>query len=379
MKQAASGKESIAGAMLVAFELGWTSWKLGFSSKMGERPWMVTIQPRNLIALSEAFSKARKRLSLAADCPVFSCYEAGREGFWLHRQLTSMGVVNLIVDSSSIEVNRRARRAKTDRLDAKKLVAMLLRYWAGEKDLWSVVKVPTSEQEDGRQLQREIRTLTKEQTRLTNRITGLLASQGVAVRLGRRGLEGGLDAIRIWDGSPLPSGLRRRLEMEIARRDIVHRQLLDLESERDARIRQSQDRASEVARRLMSLRGIGEAGAETYGGEFSWREFKNRRQVGGLLGLTSTPFQSGNSFRERGISGAGNRHVRGVAIDLAWVWLRFQPQSELTRWFNQRFARGGPRLRKIGIIAVARKLIIALWRYADFGEIPRGAVLKCQA
>lgn len=379
MKQAASGEESIAGAMLVAFELGWTSWKLGFSSKMGERPWIVTIQPRNLIALSEAFSKARKRLSLAADCPVFSCYEAGREGFWLHRQLTSMGVVNLIVDSSSIEVNRRARRAKTDRLDAKKLVAMLLRYWAGEKDLWSVVKVPTPEQEDGRQLQREIRTLTKEQTRLTNRITGLLASQGVAVRMGRRGLEGGLDAIRIWDGSPLPSGLRRRLEMEIARRDIVHRQLLDLESERDARIRQSQDRASEVARRLMTLRGIGQAGAETYGWEFSWREFKNRRQVGGLLGLTSTPYQSGDSFRERGISGAGNRHVRGVAIDLAWVWLRLQPQSELTRWFNRRFARGGPKLRKIGIIAVARKLIIALWRYADFGEIPRGAVLKCQA
>ena len=379
MKQAASRKESIAGAMLVAFELGWTSWKVGFASEVGGKPWLVTVRPRDLIALSEAFGKARKRLGLAADCPVFSCYEAGREGFWLHRQLTGMGVVNLIVDSSSIEVNRRARRAKTDRLDARKLVGMLLRYWCGEKDLWSVVKVPTAAQEDGRQLQREIRTLTKEQTRLTNRIKGLLASQGVAVRMGRRGLEAGLDAVRIWDGSPLPSGLRRRLEMEIARRDIVHRQLLDLESERDARIRESHDRASEVARRLMTLRGIGQAGAETYAGEFSWREFKNRRQVGGLLGLTSTPYQSGNSFRERGISGAGNRHVRGVAIDLAWVWLRLQPQSELTEWFNQRFARGGPRLRKIGIIALARKLVIALWRYADFGEIPKGAVLKCHA
>ena len=379
MKQTASREESIAGAMLVAFELGWKNWKLGFASVMGEKPWVVTIRPRNLIALNEAFGKARRRLGLADDCRVFSCYEAGREGFWLHRQLTEMGVVNLVVDSSSIEVNRRARRAKTDRLDARKLVGMLLRYWAGEKDLWSVVKVPTREQEDGRQLQREIRTLTKEQTRLTNRIKGLLASQGVAVRMGRRGLEEGLDAIRIWDGSPLPSGLRRRLEMEIARRDVVHRQLLDLESEREARMRKGQDRASEIARRLKTLCGIAEAGAETYAREFSSREFKNRRQVGCLVGLTSTPYQSGDSFRERGISRAGNRHVRGVAIDLAWLWLRFQPQSELTQWFNQRFARGGPRLRKIGIIALARKLIIALWRYADFGEIPQGALLKSQA
>jgi transposase len=381
MEQTASRDELIARSdrMLVAFELGWKDWKLGFASVMGEKPWVVAIRPRSLIALSEAFGKARKRLGLAGDCRVFSCYEAGREGFWLHRQLTEMGVVNVVVDSSSMEVNRRARRAKTDRLDARKLVGMLLRYWAGEKDLWSVVKVPTPEQEDGRQLQREIRTLTKEQTRLTNRIKGLLASQGVAVRMGRRGLEEGLDAIRIWDGSPLPSGLRRRLEMEIARRDVVHRQLLDLESERDARIRRGQDRATEVARRLMTLRGIGEAGSETYGREFSWREFKNRRQVGCLVGLTSTPYQSGDSFRERGISGAGNRHVRGVAIDLAWVWLRLQPQSELTQWFNRRFARGGPRLRKIGIIALARKLVIALWRYADFGEIPKGALLKSQA
>jgi len=290
-----------------------------------------------------------------------------------------MGIDNLVVDSSSIEVNRRARRAKTDRLDARKLLGMLLRYWAGEKDVWSVVKVPTREQEDGRQLQRAIRTLTKEQTRLTNRIKGLLASQGVAVGMGRRGLVESLEAIRIWDGSPLPPGLRRRLEMETVRHGVVHRQLLDLESERDARMRQGQDRAAEVARRLKTLRGIGEAGAQTYAREFSWREFKNRRQVGCLVGLTSTPYQSGDSFRERGISQAGNRYVRGVAIDLAWLWLRCQPQSELTQWFNQRFARGGPRLRKIGIVALARKLVIALWRYADFGEIPKGALLKSPA
>jgi transposase len=290
-----------------------------------------------------------------------------------------MGVVNLVVDSSSIEVNRRARRAKTDRLDAKKLISMLLRYWAGEKDLWSVVHVPTPDQEDGRHLKREIRTLKKEQTRLTNRVKGLLAGQGVAVRIGRGGFQDSLDAIRIWDGSPLPPGLRRRLEPEIVRHGVVHRQLLELECERDARIRQGQDRATEIARRLKTLCGIAEVGAETYAREFSWRAFKNRRQVGSLVGLTSTPHQSGDSSRERGISRAGNRHVRGVAIDLAWIWLRLQRESELTLWFNRRFARGGPRLRKIGIVALARKLVIALWRYADFGEIPRGALLKSQA
>jgi len=177
----------------------------------------------------------------------------------------------------------------------------------------------------------------------------------------------------------VPSGLRRRLETEITRHGVVHRQLLDLECDRDARIREGQDRATEVARRLKTLRGIAEVGAESYAREFSWREFKNRRQVGSLVGLTGTPYQSGDSSRERGISRAGNRHVRGVAIDLAWIWLRQQPESELTLWFNRRFARGGPRLRKIGIVALARKLVIALWRYADFGEIPRGALLKSQA
>ncbi len=369
----------VEGRLLVAFELGWEKWRLAFAAAMGQRPWQVVIPARDVLALTGAIGKARQRFGLSESCRVFSCYEAGREGFWLHRLLTQMGVVNLVVDSCSIEVDRRARRAKTDRLDAAKLISMLLRYWAGEKDFWSVVRVPTPEQEDGRHLQREIRTLKKEQTRMTNRVKGLLAGQGVAVRIGRGGFPDPLDAIRIWDGSRLPPGLRRRLEMEIARHGVVHHQILQLECERDTRIREGQDRATEIARRLKTLRGVAEVGAETYAREFSWREFKNRRQVGSLVGLTATPHQSGDSSRERGISRAGNRHVRGVAIDLAWLWLRLQPESELTLWFNHRFARGGPRLRKIGIVALARKLVIALWRYADFGEIPRGALLKSQA
>jgi transposase len=378
MSQTASRKDftAVEDRLLVAFELGWEKWRLAFAKAMGERPWQVVIPARDVLALRKAIGRAKQRFGLSESCPVFSCYEAGREGFWLHRLLAQMGIENLVVDSSSIEVNRRARRAKTDRLDAAKLLSMLLRYYAGEKKLWSVVHVPTPEQEDGRHLQREIRTLKKEQTRQINRIRGLLANQGVAVKANRRGLLESLDSIRIWDGSPLPAGLRRRLESEVARHAFIHRQLLGLECQRDARIRQSQDRAAEIARRLMTLRGIAEVGAETWGREFSWRGFKNRRQVGGLLGLTPTPHQSGDSSHERGISRAGNRHMRGIAIDLAWLWLRQQPHSELTLWFNRRFASGSPRLRKIGIVALARKLIIALWRYADFGEIPKGARLK---
>ena len=380
MAQTASRREFIAvrRELSVAFELGWSSWRLAFASVVGQKPWQVTIGARDVAALSQAIARARRRLGVPATASVLSCYEAGRDGFWLHRLLTQMGIRNLVIDSSSIEVNRRARRIKTDRLDAAKLLSMLLRYRGGEEDLWSVVHVPTPQQEDARHLQREIRTLKKEQTRLINRVKGLLASQGVALKSSRGGVLASLEAIRIWDGSPLPPGLRLRLESEVARHSFLHRQLLDLESRRDARIRQARDQAAEITRRLMRLRGIAEVGAEVFAREFSWRRFRNRRQVGCLAGLTPSPYQSGDCSREGGISRAGNRHVRGIAVDLAWIWLRQQPRSQLTRWYNRRFASGSPRLRKIGIIALARKLLIALWRYADFGEIPRGALLKTQ-
>ncbi len=378
MSQTASRRDltAVQARLFVAFELGWRKWRLAFGTSMGQKAWQIVIPARDVLALTKVLGKARQRLGVPDSCPVFSCYEAGREGFWLHRLLSQMGIHNIIVDSSSIEVNRRARRIKTDRLDAEKLLSMLLRHHAGEKKLWSVVHVATPEQEDGRHLQRAIRTLKKEQTRQINRIRGLLAGQGVEARMGRAGLLDPIDSIRIWDGSPLPAGLARRLEVEIARHTFVHHQLLDLELERDTQIRQSQQPAAQITRLLTTLKSIGEASAETYVRELSWRGFKNRRQVGSLIGLTPSPYQSGDSSRERGISRAGNRHVRGIAINLAWAWLRFQPQSDLTLWFNRRFASGSPRLRKIGIVALARRLTIALWRFADFGEIPKGALLK---
>ena len=276
MTQTASRRKHSVEAerLYVAFELGWTKWKLGFCTRLDEKAWVVTIEARDVGAMKKAIAKARARFGVSPACPIASCYEAGRDGFWLDRLLEQMGVANVVVDSGSIKVDRRARRAKTDRLDAEDLLKMLVRHVSGEPKVWHVVHVPTPEEEDARHLQREIRTLKKEQTRLINRVKGLLAGHGVAVRIGRGGFQDSLDAIRIWDGSPVPPGLRRRLETEITRHGVVHRQLLELECERDVRIRQGQDRASEIARRLKTLRGIAEVGAETYAREFSWRGFK---------------------------------------------------------------------------------------------------------
>jgi len=381
MLPTASRKKSSAveTKLYVAFELGWTKWKLAFGARVDEKPWHTTIGARDIRALTEAIARARRKVGLSETSSVASCYEAGRDGFWLDRLLAQMGVMNVVVDSSSIGVNRRARRAKSDRLDATKLLAMLMRHQAGERGVWSVVRPPTPEQEDARHLQREIRTLKKEKTRLVNRVRGLLASQGVAARMGRRGLVVPVTSLRIWDGSMVPPGLRRRIECEMARHEVVHRQVLELEGERDRKIREGNSVPCQKARRLMQLRAVAEASAETLSREFLYRDFRNRRQVGGLSGLSPTPYQSGESSRERGISRAGNRHVRGIAVDLAWQWLRHQPQSKLSRWYEERFGKGGPRMRKIGIVAMARKLLIALWRYAEFAELPEGALLKEQA
>ncbi len=326
--------------------------------------------------LSAAIERGRERFGLPAGCRVLSCYEAGRDGFWLDRLLKGWKVENLVVDSSSIEVNRRARRAKTDGLDVAKLLSMLVRYDLGERKVWSVVRVPSVEEEDARQLHRELRTLKKEQTRLANRIRGLLASQGVDARMGKRGLLDGLEQIRLWDGSVLPEGIRGRVQREVDRYRFLHEQVLELEAESQKAVQAGDSVAAEKIRRLMSLRAVGRVSATILEREFGWRGIRNRRQIGSLSGLAPTPFQSGEMSRERGISRAGNRHVRGIAIDLAWGWLRRQPDSELSRWYKRRFAGGGPRLRKIGIVAVARKLLIALWRFSSFGELPKGAVLK---
>jgi transposase len=361
----------------MAFELSQSKWMLGFTIGFGQRPRLRTIAARDLAALQKEIQLARARFGLGEDAPVVSCYEAGRDGFWLHRYLSSIGGNNLVVDSASIEVNRRAKQAKTDRLDLDKLLTMLMRYQAGEKKVWHVVHVPSPGVEDNRYLHRELADLKAQRTQHTNRIKGYLANQGVCLGKVKDDFPERMARQKLWNGEPLPAGLRARLLCEYQRFQLVQEQIKVLEAERRQALHHSTQPEVEQVRRLVRLRGIGINCAWLYVMEFfSWRAFRNRREVGALAGLTPMPHRSGEEDRELGISKVGNRHIRAMAIEIAWVWLRYQPTSELSRWYQRRFAKGSKRLHKIGIVALARKLLIAIWRYLEFGTLPAGAVLK---
>jgi transposase len=362
--------------LYLAFELSEAHWKLGFTIGVGQRPRERNIRSCDLAALQEEIQRAKKRFDLPETVRVVSCFEAGRDGFWLHRYLTQEGIENLVVDSSSIEVNRRQRRAKTDRMDVEKLLSQLIRYRSGDRKVWSVVHVPSVDDEDRRHLNRELSAAKKDRTRHNNRIKGLLVGQGVRLAIKDDFLDR-LDGVRTWDGSPLPPGLQMRIRREYERMKLAGRQIKELERERIEAIRYSEDPSVDMVRQLLKLKGIGLNSAWLYTMEFfSWRKFRNRKEVGALAGLTPTPHESGSSSRERGMSKAGNRHIRGLAIEIAWGWLRYQPESELTQWYEERFGHGSSRIRRIGIVALARKLLVELWRYLETGAVPKGAVLK---
>jgi transposase len=365
-----------AGVLFVALELSEKTWKAAFTTGHGQKPRERTITARDPQRLLEEVACAKARFSLPATAPVVSCYEAGREGFWLHRFLQAQGIANHVVDSSSIEVNRRRRRAKSDGLDVRKLVTMLMRYHHGERQVWQVVNVPSVDAEDQRHLHRDLETLKRERASTTTRIKGLLSSQGLRVTSLTQWPEQ-LEALRLWDGSLLPPGLRQRVLRVYAHHQFLTEQIAEVNAMRRGALQTSSDASLDKIRQLMLLKGIGINGAWLLVMEFfGWRELKNRREVGGLAGLTPTPYQSGESAREQGVTKSGNRHVRWMITELAWSWLRFQPDSALSGWFRARFGGGGKRLRRIGIVAVARKLLIALWRFLETGEVPEGVVLK---
>jgi transposase len=362
--------------LFMSFELSEKNWKLGFTTGPGQKPRERTVTARDQTRVLDEIAKAKRRLGLPETAPVISCYEAGREGFWLHRCLEAHGVTNHVVDSSAIEVSRRQRRAKSDGLDVRKLLSMLMRYEQGERQVWQVVNVPSVEAEDQRHLHRDLETLKRERASTTARIKGLLSSQGLQVSSLTK-LPEQLEAMRRWDGSPIPPGLRQRVLRVYAHHQFLSEQMAAVEAERRALLQTSTNASIDKIRQLMILKGIGINGSWLLVMEFfGWREFKNRREVGGLAGFTPTPYQSGESAREQGISKSGNRHVRWMTTELAWSWLRYQPDSALSVWFRERFGSGGKRLRRIGIVAVARKLLIALWRFLETGVLPEGAVLK---
>lgn len=363
--------------LYMALELGDKRWRVVFSD--GSKRRHITIAAGAIEELVEAMAKAKSRFRLPASVRVVSCYEAGRDGFWLHRYLEHMGVENRVVDASSIEVPRRKRRVKTDRVDAEKLLELLVRALGGERGVFSVVRVPSVAAEDARRLHRERERLKKERTAHRNRLGALLVTQGIRLKPSGDFVER-LARVRLWDGRALPVDLRAELEREYARWRLVEEQLRAVEAEQARRVREGADPALAQVGQLIALKGLDRTSAWVFVMEFfGWRRFRNRREVGALAGLVGMPYQSGERSREQGIGKAGNRRVRAMLIQIAWGWLRFQPQSALSQWYARRFAGGGARMRRIGIVALARRLLVALWRYLEYGVVPEGALFKTAA
>jgi len=373
--QAAKNRGYESGSVLyMAMELSNRKWKLGFSN--GARMRRKSIEARDQVRLLEEVLLAKRKLGLASEAQVICCYEAGRDGHWIYRWLTAAGFEVLEIDSSSIETARGRKHVKTDRVDVEKLVDLLLRYCLGFRKAFRVVRVPPEEAEAGQRLHREDEYLTRQRTRVTNRMKGLLVAQGITELSLKGDFAARLERERRWDGQGLSPELKAELVRMHAQYRLIEEQLAALVRAYAAEL-ESDTAVGASRRRLEILKSMGPKTSRVLAAEvFAWRKFGNAKEVGGMSGLTATPSQSGDEQREQGISKTGNRRVRWVMIEFAWLWLRWQPNSELSRWYRQRFAHGSRRMRRIGIVALARKLLIALWRYVEFGELPAGAVLK---
>jgi transposase len=369
-----------SGTIFVAIELSQRSWLVTLHSPDRDRMSRHKVTGGDHAGLLALIERMRERAAraLGAAPAVVSCYEAGYDGFWLHRVLTAARITNHVFDPASIAVEQRGRRAKTDRIDGEQLLRTLMAHCRGEPRVVRMVQVPSPEQEDARRATRERDRLIKEQVRHINRIKSLLRLLGMAVgNPRRRDWLIWLARQRDWQGQAVPPRTLAELEREHARLMLVRQQLAAVE-ERPARA-QLTPAAAEMARRrdlLFRLRALGPAFSGTLANEVFYKNFGNHRQVGAYVGLAPSPWQSGGTRREQGISKAGNPRARQAAIELAWLWIRHQPDSGLTRWFRQRTANASSRIKRIAIVALARKLMVALWRYLTTGLVPEGAVLK---
>jgi transposase len=363
--------------LYMAMELSNSKWKLGFGN--GAKLRRKSIDARDRRRLVDETALAKSKLKLPEDAPVVCCFEAGRDGHWIHRWLQGEGFEVLEIDSSSIETARGRKHVKTDRIDVEKLLDLLIRYHCfGLRRAFRVVRVPSVSAEAAQRLHREDEYLLKQRTRISNRIKGLLIAQGVGEVPLRGDFSSWLDRLRLWNGEALSAQLKTELKRSHAQYAVFDSQLQELQQAYAAELCANTS-VAEYRRRLESLKSLGPKSSRVLSAEvFGWRRFANTKQVGAFAGLTPTPSQSGDRNTEQGISKAGNRRVRRVMIELAWLWLRWQPDSELSQWFNRRFAHGSKRMRRIGIVALARKLLIALWRYVEQGVIPQGALLKAQ-
>jgi transposase len=371
-----------SGTIFVAIELSQRRWLVTMHSPDRDRFSRHAVEGGDAAKLLELIERIRARAMQALGSPprVVSCYEAGFSGFWLHRRLEAAGITNFVFDPSSIAVDQRARRVKTDRIDGELLLRTLMAYCRGEPRVVRIVRVPSPEQEDTRRASRERERLVREQTAHTNRLKGLLRLWGVAAgNPRRRDWAAWLKLQRDGNGCLLQPQQLAELKREHARLMLVSEQLRELSQDAQA---PASAGAAEMARRsatLQRLKGIGPAFGTTLTNEALYKDFHNRRQVGSYVGLAPSPWCSGGTNREQGISKAGNPRARAAAIELAWLWLEHQPQSALSRWFRERTAHGRGRIRRIAIVALARKLIVALWRFLTTGLVPEGAVLKAVA
>lgn len=325
--------------------------------------------------LSRSRGKAEQRYGVQVKAIVIQ--EAGLDGFWIHRLLLANGIESHVVDAASIAVDRRHRRAKTDAIDGETLLRTLMAWARGERRVCSMVRAPSREDEDRRRLTRERGTLLKERIQHTNRVRGLLSGQGVQdYDPLRRDRFERLEALRTGDGRELPPMLKEEIRRELDRIALVTTQLAAVERARDALIRMDAEERNNPAALLLKLKGLGPEFASLLWLESLFRSFGNRRQVAAYGGLAPSPWQSGGVERDQGISKSGNRRLRKTMIELAWLWLRHQPDSALSRWFQARVGAAKGRIRRIAIVALARKLLVALWRYVTQGVVPEGAVFK---
>lgn len=371
------------GTLYVAFELSRSTWQIGFVASGETTLSRYKVAGGDTAAVWRLLSKKREQAEKKQGRPVrvVSCYEAGYDGFWLDRWLAEQGVENRVLDPSSIEMPRRARQAKTDRLDLERLMRVLIRYEGGEPKVCSVVHRPTPEQEDSRRVTRERDRLIVERTAHGNRIKGLLHGQGVRdVHPRRKGFLEQLAQLRTGDGRAVPANLMAEITREHARLTQVCEQIAEIEGQmKAARAAAAPDSRAGQVNHLISLKSLGPIGGEGLVNEVFWRDFQNRRQVGAYLGLTGTPFDSGQSSREQGISKSGNSRARSLAVELSWLWLRHQPDSALSLWFKERVGTQKGRVKRIAIVALARKLMVALWRFLTTGLVPEGATLRTAA
>jgi transposase len=365
--------------ILLAIELSASAWLVAYRFPKAEKCRLQRLAGGDAPALLALISGLRSRVSAElGSADVACCFEAGRDGVWLHRLLTAQGVAAYVLEPTSVLVNRRARRAKTDRLDAEGMVRVLASWLSGDRKICSMLRVPTPEQEDAKRRHREREHLVQDRVRIENRIEALLFTQGIRKRPSLRSWSRDLDALRTGDGRALLPLLRAELDRLRRRLELVLELIRELEAEREATLSATADQSSQQIAALQQIRGIGANFAAVLVHEVFYRSFQNRRQLASYVGISPTPHKSGTMDRDRGISRAGNPRARTTLIQLAWLWLRYQPGSELAIWFRARVGALQGRTRRIAIVAIARKLLIALWRSVERGLIPAGITLRAE-